>query len=318
MTFDQASYDDLMKQVSVIRDRVRAVHYGYRTGLYFHGRPGTSKTHTGRTTLEDLAAPYKWHSGHLTPIGLFELIAENPDHVIVLDDVTSIFNQPTALEILLSALAHPHNGSGARVIQSKTAHKEHPIYFTGGIIAISNLALDGHQAQILTAVRDRVNVIHYDPTDEQVLGLIGKIADEGVAGIPTGECRMVAHYLREKCLRREIRPSVRLFVDKAIPDYALWKSERSETHWRDLIASELEQRLVEIQYPQRDLTWAERTEAERRVALDIILSYSSRQERVERWKYVTRSRFGQPKSQAAFYRRLAELKESGQLSGVAS
>ncbi len=318
MTFDQVHYDDLMSKLSVIRDRVRAVHYRQSTGLYLYGRPGTSKTHTVRTTLEDMAAPHRWHSGHLTPIGLFEMIAENRDRVIVLDDVTSIFNQPAALEILLSALARRPKVSGARVIPYKTARHERTVHFTGGIIAISNLALVGHQAQILAAVRDRVNVIHYEPTDEHILAFIERIADEGTADISRGECCMVANYLRQECLRREIRPSVRLFVDKAIPDYALWKSGRSETHWRDLIASELEQRLVEIQHPQRDLTRTERTEAERRVALDIILSYPTRKERMEQWQDATRTRFGRAKSQAAFYRRMSELRESGQLSGVAS
>ena len=238
--------------------------------------------------------------------------------MIVLDDVASLFNQPIALQILLAALGSSQDGSRARVIRHKTAHQDLSVSFKGGIIAISNLALGGHHAEILAALQDRVNVISYEPSDEEMLALIGKIAAGGVANIPPAECRMVAHYLREECKRREVRPSVRLFVNKAIPDYKLWKSERTETHWRDLIASGLEQRLVEIQHPQRDLTRAEQTEAERRVALDIVLSYPTRKERVERWASVTGTRFGKAKSQAAFYRRLAELKSSGQLSGVAS
>ena len=109
---------------------------------------------------------------------------------------------------------------------------------------------------------------------------------------------MVAHFLLEECRRREIRPSVRLFVDKAIPDYSLWESGRTETHWRDLVVSELEQQLVEIQHPQRDLRRAEQTEAERRIVLDIFMSYPSRKERIEQWQRITAARFGQAKFSA--------------------
>ncbi len=84
-------YEELQRQLSVIRDRVRGVFYQQTNGLYLFGRPGTSKTHTVRVTLETLAAPYDYHRGHITPIGLFDLIATNRDRTIVLDDVASIF-----------------------------------------------------------------------------------------------------------------------------------------------------------------------------------------------------------------------------------
>lgn len=195
----------------------------------------------------------------------------------------------------------------------KTAKEDYSVPFSGGIIVITNLALDGHHHEILAAIRDRVNMINYEPTDEQIEALIHEIADQGIRGVSPEKCRMVAHFLLEECKRREIRPSVRLFVDKALPDYTLWESGRTETHWRDLVVSELEQQLVEIRHPQRDLRRAEQTDAECRIALDIFMSYESRKERVEQWQRITANRFGQAKSQAAFYRRLKELKDAGKL-----
>ncbi len=312
----QADYEDLQRQLSVIRDRVRGVFYQQNNGLYLFGRPGTSKTHTVRVTLETLAAPYDYHKGHITPIGLFDLIATNRDRTIVLDDVASVFNQPIGLQILLAALGSSHDGSRVRMVRYKTAREDFSVPFSGGIIVITNLALHGHHHEILAAIRDRVNMINYEPSDEQVEALIHKIAEQGVRGVLPEKCRMVAHFLLEECKRREIRPSVRLFVDKAIPDYALWESGRTETHWRDLIVSELEQQLVEIQHPQRDLRRAEQTEAERRIVLDIFMSYESRKERVEQWQRITAARFGQAKSLPAFYRRLKELKETGKVPAV--
>jgi len=307
-------YEALQRQLSVIRDRVRGVFYQQTNGLYLFGRPGTAKTHTVRVTLETLAASYDYHLGHLTPIGLFDLIETNRDRTIVLDDVASVFNNPISLQILLAALGSSHDGSRVRMVRYKTAREDYSVRFSGGIILITNLALDGHHHEILAAIRDRVNMINYEPTDEQVEALIRKIADQGIRGVLPEKCRMVAHLLLEECKRREIRPSVRLFVEKAIPDYALWESERTETHWRDLVVSELQQQLVDILHPQRDLRRAEQVEAERRIVLDIVMSYPSRKERVGQWQRITAARFGQAKSQPAFYRRLKELKETGKLS----
>jgi hypothetical protein len=318
MAFDRENYDSLMRQHDLIGDRIRQVCDGVSTGFYLYGRPGTSKTHTVKSTLKDLAAPHEWHSGHLTPIGLYELIEENRDRTIVLDDVSSIFGQPIALQILLAATSPLHDGAEARIVRYKKAQDDRSVPFRGGIIAISNLALGGHHAQILAALRSRMYALNYEPTDEQMLALIYKIADEGIGGLPPKDCREVALYLRKECIRREIRPSVRLFVSKAIPDYRSWKTGKTERHWRDHVASELEQQDVEIQHPQRALTRAERTEAERRLALDIAQNCTNRQERLERWISGTTNQFGHAKSEKALYRRLAELKGSGRAFGLVS
>ena len=120
---------------------------------------------------------------------------------------------------------------------------------------------------------------------------------------------MVATFLLDQCKLRSVRPSVRLFVDKAIKDFQLWASGKCEAHWRDLIISNLEQSLVDLQHDTRDLSRAEQIEAERRITLDIFLGFPSRAERVAEWE----TRTG--KKQAAFYRRLAELKQDGRLPG---
>jgi hypothetical protein len=312
----QAHYVALQKQLSVIRDRVRGVFYGETNGLYLFGRPGTAKTHTVRVTLETLAASYDYHLGHITAIGLLRLIETNRDRTLVLDDVASVLNNAISLEILLAALGSSHDGSRVRMVRYKTAREDHSVRFTGGIILITNLALDGHHHETLAAIRDRVNVIHYSPTNGQIEALIYNIAAQGIRGVLPEKCRMVAHFLLEECKEREIAPSVRLFAEKALPDYVLWESGRTETDWRDLVVSELEQQLVEIHHPQRDLRRAEQTEAERRIVLDIFMRYPSRRERVEQWQRITAARFGQAKSQPAFYRRLKELKETGKLPSV--
>src|SRR3954464_11721428 len=174
------SLEELLTQQKIIKDRVRGVVHGQSNGMYIHGRAGTSKTYMVRSTLETLAVNYSYSNGHLTPIGLFDLIAEHQDRVIVLDDVSAIFNQPIALQLLLAALGNPHNGSKARLVRYKTAKETRVVPFTGGLICISNLPLDGHHHEVLAALKDRAFVVNYEPTDEQIHALIGKLAGEGV------------------------------------------------------------------------------------------------------------------------------------------
>ncbi len=156
-------YEDLTRKVKVIKDRVRGVVHRQSNGLYLHGRPGTSKTFLVRSTLDMLKVNYSHHSGHLTPIGLFDLLEENRDRIIVLDDVSAIFNQPIALQLLLAALGNAHDGSKTRYVRYKTAKETRSVPFTGGVICISNLSLDGHHQEVLAALKDRVFVINYEP-----------------------------------------------------------------------------------------------------------------------------------------------------------
>lgn len=300
-------YEELMQQIKVVKDRVRGVVHGASNGVYLFGRPGTSKTYTVCSTLDSLAVHYEYSNGHLTPAGLFDLLRQNRDRIIVFDDVTSIFNQPIALQLLLAALGNRHDTSGVRYVRYKTAKGDHVVAFTGGIVAISNLPLDGHHGEILRALRDRVYTINYEPTDEQVIALLHHVASSGINGVPPDKSLQVCHFLVYECRAREIRPSVRLFVDKAIKDFELWEMGATETHWKDLVVSNLEQQLIELKHPTTDLSRAERVEADRRIALDIYVSFESRSDRIEQWK----KRSG--KSQAAFYRRISDLRKLGQL-----
>lgn len=302
--------DELLTQQTIIKDRVRGVVHRESNGMYLHGRPGTSKTYLIRSTLDTLAVNYSYANGHLTPIGLFDLIADNQDRIIVLDDVSAIFNQPIALQLLLAALGTPHDGSRVRMVRYKTAKGDQVVPFSGGILAISNLPLAGHHHEVLAALNDRVFVVGYEPSDEQMEAQIYAIAETGPRGVPPDKAQMVAHFLLTESMAREIRPSVRLYMDKALVDYRLFEAGNSEAHWKDLVISNLKQQTVDLAHDIRDLSRAEQIEAERRIALGIYLDFPDRKERVEAWKERT------GKGQSAFYRRLDELKKDGQLHSI--
>ena len=292
----------LQQRLKVIRDRVRGVAMRQHAGFYLYGRPGTSKTHTVRTTLEEMGTPYAYQPGHLTDLGLFDLLSENHDRIVLLDDVSSIFKQKIGLQLLLAALGNQSSERGARIIKYKRRGLEETIRFTGGIIAISNLEL--HAEPVLEAIKSRVNYLKYDPSDQQIEALMLEIASKGwsthVGSMTADECREVAEYLIAGSHRLSVRLDVRNLVDKAFPDYLQHRSKMAETHWKDLIRTTLEEQLVELHHtPELESREASKRK-EQIIARSLENEFPNRESRVAKWLEVT------GKSERAYYRRLKE------------
>ncbi len=113
---------ELHRRQAIVRDYARGVARQYATGLYLFGRPGTAKTHTVRAVLEqEIKEIFTYQRGHLTPMGLFELVAAHADEVIVLDDLGAVLKSDVALQILLSALEHPTARDRSRVVNGHAA-----------------------------------------------------------------------------------------------------------------------------------------------------------------------------------------------------
>ena len=299
--------DVLNRKITVIKDRVRGCVHRKATGVYLYGRPGTSKTYTVRNTLDTLAVKYAYSNGHLTPIGLFDLISENSNRIIVIDDINSIFNAPISLQLLLAALGNGHDGSGTRYVRHKTAKGDRVVAFDGAIIGVSNLALDGHHSDVLRALKDRIHVCHYEPTDQEIIALCRQITSQGLGDIKPDKCQMVLNYLLKELESHELRPSVRLYIDKALKDYDLWSSGQSEAHWQDLVRNTIEEQLIDLTRPTSDLSRQERLDADRRIVLEILQTFERKADRIEAW---IKRKGG---SQAGFYRRVAELRKLGML-----
>ena len=299
---------ELHGRQAILRDYVRGVARGYATGLYLFGKPGTAKSHSVRAVLDnDIRELYTIQRGHLTPLGLFDLIASHPDEVIVLDDISTIFKSDVSLQILLAALEHPTSSDGTRVLKYRRQGREERVAFKGGIIAISNREL--HDTELLEAVKSRVHVLNYDPSDAQLGALMLDIADRGwPAGSSNPEinpdaARTVAHYLIGEMLRLECPFDLRLLCNKALPDYQQWMDGEAESNWRDLISASIEEHLVAVRHCEETPVSREaRKEEDRSILQQIIRENPGRDERVRAWKAQT------GKSERAYYRRLAEMK----------
>lgn len=293
---------ELGRRQAVVRDYVRGVAHRYATGLYLFGRPGTAKTHTVRGVLEDeIREPYVYQRGHLTPMGLFELIAEHPEEVIVLDDLVAIFKSDVALQILLSALEHPTSADRTRVVKYRRKGETARVAFSGGIICITNREL--HDDELLNAFKSRVNTLNYDPGDAHLGARMLETASVGVGSLPPVAAIEVARYLIGEMLRLGCRFDLRLFFNKAVASYQQWKDDATESNWRDLVTASIEEHLVAVRHADESApeSRADRKAAEHALLRELMTAFEKRDDRVRAWVERT------GKSERAFYRRLAEL-----------
>lgn len=297
----QALSAELGRRQAIVRDNVKAVVLRYATGFYLFGRAGTGKTRTIRSVLREEGEVHTYQRGHLTPIGLFELLAEHPTEVVVLDDIGSVFRSPVALPILLAALEHPDpdDRTRTRVVRYRRRGREARVPFQGGVVCASNVDL--HGGDVLDAFRSRVTVLRYDPTDAQLAAVMLDIADAGPHGVPPAAAGEVARHVIAESLRVGCPMDLRVFVDKGLPSYQQWKDGEAESHWRDLVTAAVEEQFVESAPAEAGPTRAERKADEQAVVREIVGSHPTREGRVKAWVERT------GKSERAFYRRLAEL-----------
>jgi hypothetical protein len=298
---------ELERSLAVVRDRVRGVAHRHHNGFFLCGPPGTSKTFTVKQTLRSTGVPFHYVQGHLTPMGLFEVFKEHRDQVIVLDDVAEMLAQTTALQLLLAALGNQPGETDGRVLCYKRLWREDRVYFTGGLICLSNMVL--LRGALLQALKSRVHYLVYDPTDGQLAALMRFLASQGwprqEPKLTPDECAEVAEHLITECKRLSCRLDIRLLVEKAFPDYLQCRNGEAETDWRDLVTTTVHEAI-------RDLTRSsvsqgmrkEEMEFELRIVREILAEFQEPEQRLAAW----RERTGGRKSDRAFYRRWEQLK----------
>jgi hypothetical protein len=298
--------DDLLElnqRQSVVRDRVRGVAHGHSTGFYLFGRPGTAKTHTVLRALDACGREFKYISGHITAMGLYELLAKHNSGVLVLDDLPAIFRGNVAPGLLLSALG-TQSGSKHRVISYRRKGHAEDVIFSGGIIIISNIQL--HDTPVFAAIKSRVHCLNYDPTDAQIAALMREIASRGWPAdkpkLSPEECSQVAEYLIGQSQKLGLRLDIRLLVSKALPDFFQFRERDAETNWMDLIQTTLLEKLCELRHTAKDSRGrVEVKEDERRLIRKLRGEFASQEERISAWVERTH------KSARAYYRRAKEI-----------
>jgi len=299
---------ELDQKLLVARDRIRQVARGESTGFYWHGRPGTGKTHTVISTLNEMETKHQYHKGYITSGGLQELMAKHRSSIIVLDDVSAIFDDKKAVQYLLAALGRM-NGTVLPTSYVRQG-KEIPFEFSGGIICISNLAIENKG--MLAAFKSRVRTLLHSPSDQMLISLCRqRICKNGWPSdkldLSSKECHEVIEWTWTESKRLSVPVDLRVILEKAMPDYLAWREGRTEAHWHDLVTTTLEEEVTTLPFTPPggvNKVGIRQTikEQEQQIVRDILKEYTTRKDRMWAWKDRTK------KSEKAFERRWAEVK----------
>ncbi|OJW13023.1 MAG: hypothetical protein BGO49_19630 [Planctomycetales bacterium 71-10] len=234
-------------------------------------------------------------------MGLWCLLAEHPEHTVVLDDISTLFGQKGALQILLAALGG--SPGEPRAVTYATKDERKSFEFTGGIVAISNVPL--RRDPLADAVASRVALLEHEPSDEMLAVFMRHEALKGFEDIPPEECREVVEFVIAETRACDYRLDLRS-MKKAWQDYRLDRHGKSQRPWRDLVRSSLK-RLVEPGVPDPG-SRGERVEWERAVALDLFRQFpADKRGRDEEWARLVGS------SPHSLYRRKRELERAGRM-----
>ncbi len=286
-------------KVELVRDKVRGVAKGYSNGLYLWGAGGTSKTHTVEETLRQLGTPFQTTNTQVTARGLFNKLREFHDATHVIDDVARLGDGQGVCRLLLAAL----DSKEVRRVTWEVAGGE-DFVFEGGVILIANYDLN--ESPQLRALASRVTKHHHRPSHDEMAAVMRRIAARGysqqrVGGLSPAQCQEVldAVFRHLDKMRRglDIRRLINGFRFRL-----QWENGDSRTHWETLVESDMREGAVPTKGAR-----ASRKASEVAFLRGLPASLTPA-ERFRAWQEATGG-----KSQAAMYRRLTEMRESGKV-----
>lgn len=233
---DQQHLREFERARDLIRDRTQAVAQHHHTGAFLVGRPGTSKTVTVEDTLRRLDLPWTLWNARISPMGLWLVMQENPESVIVIDDVSTLFcsSNKAALQVLLAGLG----GEPGQPRQVKYATKDDRVSFSfsGGLIAIGNEL--PRRDPVADALLSRIPVLHHDPSDAMIGAFMRDQAKRGYKDIGPRECAEVVEFVIAESRAAEFRLDLR-HMRAAWEDFRFWKSG-SRHDWKTLVRSSMQ------------------------------------------------------------------------------
>lgn len=262
---DAQLVQELEAKLQIIRDRVGSVAHRYHNGCYLVGRPGTSKTYTVQEELKRLDVPSSYRNARMTPMGLFCFLEDHPEHVIVLDDIASLFKNDQAVQILLAALGG--EPGKPRTVTYKSKDKDLTFQFYGGLIAISNVAL--RHDPLARALGSRLTMLEHEPTDDQIGAFMRMLALKGFEDLSPQECAEVVEFVFIETREFDQWLDLR-HVTKAWQDYRQVKHGKAQTPWRDLVRTSLRKLAIE---PILPFSKREDIELQRQQVKDLMEKY---------------------------------------------
>jgi len=166
-------------ELRLAKHLVREVMLKKTTSITLCSAGGLGKTFLVRQLAEEICkGKYIYHSGHITPLALYQLLYDNRDKIIILDDLEENFKNDIIIGILRSVTGSIDD---KRIVSWGTTSEKIGDYpssfeFTGGIISLCNKIpreREEHVRAFLTRSR-RLDIIY---TYNRILAIMNNIID---------------------------------------------------------------------------------------------------------------------------------------------
>ena len=248
-TEDDLHLQSYEAKLQLVRDYTKGVALHFSNGFFLYGTGGIAKSYTVLGELERLAVDVKLFNSRMSGRGLFEALAEYPQSVHVLEDMERVVKDRDAQGILRSACwgQKGEDGKQKRTITWATAKGVESTVFSGGIIMLSNRALD--DLPELRAIRTRISHLHLEVSDAEIAAQMRRLARSGYAHdgktISRDEAETVCDFVIMESQNKLCHLDMRL-MDNAFRDYLQWREGHSACHWQTLVATRLDGRRDEL------------------------------------------------------------------------
>lgn len=159
---------DVATRFAYIENLVDMVISGVQPSVLITGQPGIGKTYVVKDRLKKAGLSeedYFKVSGHVSPLGLYQLLHDRRNEMLVFDDADSVFDSDISVNLLKAAL----DSYGERTVHwhsDKAEQKElDPCFeFKGRIVFISNRFAD----KLDPAVRSRAFCFNLVMTNDEI------------------------------------------------------------------------------------------------------------------------------------------------------
>lgn len=219
----------LAEKMEMVRMSVRAVTREFRTSRLIIGGPGIGKSYSVIQELENEGATYAHITGGVKDAKAFYITLykhNNPNMIIVLDDVNDILRRRECIEILRACVTNETERSVSyidnRLILDGVKSYHPHMKFQSRVIIVTNIP----KKKIDSAILSRTSPIEVYTTKEEMIEYIGQnIEAAPPSKLPIEWKIEVFNYIKDELKINNIKQiDFRLFED-----CMLWKAATVET-----------------------------------------------------------------------------------------
>ena len=301
-TDDELHLQAYEAKLQLVRDYTRGVAKGFSNGFFLYGTGGIAKSYTVLRELQNLAVDFKLFNSRMSGRGLFEALAEYPKAVHVLEDMERIVKDKDAQGIIRSACwgQKGDDGQQKRTVTWATARGVESTVFSGGIIMLSNRALD--DLPELKAIKTRISHLHLEVCDAEIAAQMRRLSRNGYRHgdqeMTADECETICEFVILESQNKLCHLDKRL-LDNAFRDFLQWRQGHSTCHWQILVATRLDGRKEESISTPRD----RQLDEDLRCLESVLAQYPSTLSAQREWCRI------RGKSRASFFRYKRALEE---------